>query len=146
MLKSANAQHKQFVDKAHASDNKVGKVRRPQIVERPVADSLSEEMRQNKFTTELKSVDNGEANFNSLLQDYQAIENEAGKFMSNPNNSKFKANHAEVSSAGHSRLNVKNTRNLVTPAGLAPSTGKTTTGSNLMSVMQDTGHHSVAHD
>ena len=110
-----------------------------------MADSLSEEMRINQFATDLKSVDNGEANFNSLLQDYQAIENEAGKFMSNPNNSKFKANHAEVSSAGH-RLNIKNTRNLVTPAGLAPSTGKTTTGSNLLSVMQDTGHHSVAHD
>lgn len=89
-------------------------------------------MRRNQFANELKSVDKSEANFNSLLQDYQAIENEAGKFMSNPNNSKFKANHNEVSSAGQ-RLNVKNTRNLVTPGNAVMSSGKTTTGSNLLS-------------
>jgi len=90
-------------------------------------------------------VDKSEANFNSLLQDYQAIENEAEKFMSNPNNSKFKANHAEVSSAGQ-RLNIKNTRNLVTPTGIEKSSGKMTTASNLLSQMQDTGHHSVGVD
>ena len=32
------------------------------------------------------TLDKSEANFNSLLQDYQAIENEAGRYALNPAN------------------------------------------------------------